>query len=279
MYAEAGEPPCPLHALVRRSQLIHIFVSASPCTASYHSRSLRRDLSRHEHEHEPLPAEEITPPSWLISVSVLATTRTDPHLPVSTSSAEPDRNGCDEMIQRAHRGPGYRSVSDSFVPLAYNIPNRPWSRRSGGAADAGLAPLMLGLCLNSRQTRFSPRERKNFFWVLVPANFFRRGESPYHHGILTSEQSPYPAEHVLLLASTNYGAWPVHRGDWLVKIRLRRIFFIRVFLYFSYFIFILSEFPLVWVATHTTRTLFMAAPLHDLRSYLMNRSLPRCHTG
>ncbi|KAI3054297.1 hypothetical protein CBS147353_11443 [Aspergillus niger] len=152
--------------------------------SSYHSRSLRRDLSRHEHEHEPLPAEEITPPSWLISVSVLATTRTDPHLPVSTSSAEPDRNGCDEMIQRAHRGPGYRSVSDSFVPLAYNIPNRPWSRRSGGAADAGLAPLMLGLCLNSRQTRFSP--------------------------------SPYPAEHVLQLASTNYGAWPVHRGDWCI---------------------------------------------------------------
>ncbi|RDK39915.1 hypothetical protein M752DRAFT_45866 [Aspergillus phoenicis ATCC 13157] len=59
------------------------------------------------------------------------------------------------MIQRAHRGPGYRSVSDSFVPPAYNIPNRPWSRRSGGAADAGLAPLMFGLCLNSRQTRFS----------------------------------------------------------------------------------------------------------------------------
>ncbi|OJZ81984.1 hypothetical protein ASPFODRAFT_369284 [Aspergillus luchuensis CBS 106.47] len=59
------------------------------------------------------------------------------------------------MIQRFHRGPGYRSVSDSLVSPAYSIPNRPWSRRSGGAADAGLAPLMLGLCLDGRQTRFS----------------------------------------------------------------------------------------------------------------------------
>ncbi|GAT21089.1 palmitoyltransferase [Aspergillus luchuensis] len=67
-------------------------------------------------------------------------------------NAAPDRNGCDEMIQRVHRGPGYRSVSDSLVSPAYSIPNRPWSRRSGGAADAGLAPLMLGLCLDGRQT-------------------------------------------------------------------------------------------------------------------------------
>ncbi|PYH64485.1 uncharacterized protein BO88DRAFT_179367 [Aspergillus vadensis CBS 113365] len=143
------------------------------------------------------------------------------------------------MIQRAHRGPGYRSVSDSLVPPAYSIPNRPWSRRSGGAADAGLAPLMLGLCLDGRQTRFSLRSGEHagksllvvfifnfcilnkfffstgkvklFFWVLVPANFFRRVESPYHHGRPTSEQSPYPAEHVSCW-STNYGAWPVHRG-------------------------------------------------------------------
>lgn len=169
------------------------------------------------------------------------------------------------MIQRVHRGPGYRSVSDSLVSPAYSIPNRPWSRRSGGAADAGLAPLMLGLCLDGRQTRFSlmsgePAGKSLFVVLIFDFLFFfffstwkvklflglgscqlfsprRVSIPPWQTYLRTVSIS---GRTCLLLVSTNYGAWPVHRGDWctytnpnpltfspwilVVKFRLRRIF-------------------------------------------------------